>query len=316
MRGRAGIIICDKSRLFREGLVSLLKESQFKIQSVCTDLEEVQQLQTRSTKGMTFLLGANSAAEFDLLEVANLKQTYPGSHVVLLINSCSEEQRWQAAHYGIDGVLLKSISTEVLCLSLELVLKSQSVFIVNADSGAEESPRRVEIEAAIPVAPGEGDGTPADKNADRWTLAPASPVPAPVHAAPTMISSRREGLSDRELEILDCLVNGHSNKLIARRCNITEATVKVHLKAILRKISVANRTQAAVWAINKMHRSSAQIDAPVALNIDRGHLAAVPPSTTTVEADDGDSGAEEAVDPPVALALVHSRGGDVRLGTV
>lgn len=316
MRGQAAIIICDKSRLFREGLVSLLKESLFRIQAVCADMEEVQQLQTRSTKGMTFLLGANSGAEFDLMEIGHLKQAYPGSHVVLLINSCSEEQRWQAAHYGIDGVLLKSISTEVLCLSLELVLKSQSVFIVNADSGAEELPRSVEIEAASPISPKEGDFTPGEKHSDQWTLAPAGPVVAPVQAALGMISSRREGLSDRELEILDCLVNGHSNKLIARRCNITEATVKVHLKAILRKISVANRTQAAVWAINKMHRSSALIDAPVVSNLDRGNPAAVPPPTTIVEADDGGSRAEEAIDPPVTMALAHSRAGDVRLGAV
>jgi two-component system nitrate/nitrite response regulator NarL len=37
--------------------------------------------------------------------------------------------------------------------------------------------------------------------------------------------------------------------MIARKCGITEATVKVHMKSILRKIQVANRTQAAVWAM-------------------------------------------------------------------
>jgi two-component system nitrate/nitrite response regulator NarL len=47
-------------------------------------------------------------------------------------------------------------------------------------------------------------------------------------------------------------VAGNSNKVIARMCQITEATVKVHLKAILRKTEVVNRTQAAVWAINNM----------------------------------------------------------------
>src|SRR5262249_32820534 len=55
-------------------------------------------------------------------------------------------------------------------------------------------------------------------------------------------------LSEREAQILDGLVQGHANKVIARTCEITEATVKVHMKSILRKIQVANRTQAAVWA--------------------------------------------------------------------
>ena len=40
-----------------------------------------------------------------------------------------------------------------------------------------------------------------------------------------------------------------SNKTIARSCSITEATVKVHLQSILRKISAQNRTQAALWAV-------------------------------------------------------------------
>ena len=56
------------------------------------------------------------------------------------------------------------------------------------------------------------------------------------------------GLSARETVILRCLMQGDSNKLIARRFDITEATVKVHVKAILRKIHAKNRTQAAIWA--------------------------------------------------------------------
>ena len=58
------------------------------------------------------------------------------------------------------------------------------------------------------------------------------------------------GLSPREQEILQALVTGASNKLIAIRLGITEATVKVHLKTLLRKIDVNNRTQAAIWAMN------------------------------------------------------------------
>jgi len=57
-------------------------------------------------------------------------------------------------------------------------------------------------------------------------------------------------LSPREKEIVRRLVRGESNKIIGYRLHITESTVKVHLKAILRKISVQNRTQAAIWAIN------------------------------------------------------------------
>jgi two-component system nitrate/nitrite response regulator NarL len=57
-------------------------------------------------------------------------------------------------------------------------------------------------------------------------------------------------LSPRERTILRCLTEGDSNKCIARKIEIAEATVKVHIKAILRKIQVQNRTQAAIWGVN------------------------------------------------------------------
>jgi two-component system nitrate/nitrite response regulator NarL len=57
-------------------------------------------------------------------------------------------------------------------------------------------------------------------------------------------------LSPREKSILRCLIEGDSNKCIARKIDIAEATVKVHVKAILRKIRVHNRTQAAIWGVN------------------------------------------------------------------
>jgi two-component system nitrate/nitrite response regulator NarL len=67
--------------------------------------------------------------------------------------------------------------------------------------------------------------------------------------APSPLNSVR-GLSPREQEILQALVTGASNKMIAIKLGITEATVKVHLKTLLRKIDVHNRTQAAIWAVN------------------------------------------------------------------
>lgn len=57
-------------------------------------------------------------------------------------------------------------------------------------------------------------------------------------------------LSPRQLTILRHLIAGDSNKSIARKVSLSEATVKVHVKTILRKIRVHNRTQAAIWALN------------------------------------------------------------------
>ena len=58
-------------------------------------------------------------------------------------------------------------------------------------------------------------------------------------------------LTDREKEILQGLAQGLSNKLIARNFDITEATVKVHVKNLLKKLGFHSRLEAAVWAVGR-----------------------------------------------------------------
>jgi two-component system nitrate/nitrite response regulator NarL len=58
-------------------------------------------------------------------------------------------------------------------------------------------------------------------------------------------------LSAREFDVLCCLMAGYSNKVIARQLDVCEATIKVHVKAILRKLKVRNRTQAAIWGSSR-----------------------------------------------------------------
>jgi DNA-binding NarL/FixJ family response regulator len=58
-------------------------------------------------------------------------------------------------------------------------------------------------------------------------------------------------LSDREMEVLECVVRGMSNKEIAAMLGISHQTVKNHVTAILRKFSVEDRTQAVVYALKR-----------------------------------------------------------------
>ena len=67
----------------------------------------------------------------------------------------------------------------------------------------------------------------------------------------TAVAGSGYSLSDREVETVQCLLRGESNKLIANRFKISEATIKVHIKSILRKIKADNRTQAAIWAYSQ-----------------------------------------------------------------
>jgi DNA-binding NarL/FixJ family response regulator len=77
--------------------------------------------------------------------------------------------------------------------------------------------------------------------------------PLDPRAARTILNARSKpdplaALSAREREVLDLLVEGLPNKLIARRLEISEKTVKSHLTSVFRAIGVTDRTQAALWA--------------------------------------------------------------------
>jgi DNA-binding NarL/FixJ family response regulator len=76
--------------------------------------------------------------------------------------------------------------------------------------------------------------------------------PLDPRAARTILDARSApdplaGLSAREREVLDLLVEGLPNKLIARRLEISEKTVKSHLTRVFRELGVSDRTQAALW---------------------------------------------------------------------
>lgn len=68
-------------------------------------------------------------------------------------------------------------------------------------------------------------------------------------------------LTPREEEVLELLIAGDSNKGIANLLGISEATVKMHVKNILTKMGLKNRTQAAVWAIRDGGRQLRRVSA-------------------------------------------------------
>lgn len=93
----------------------------------------------------------------------------------------------------------------------------------------------------------------SDEVAEGIRAAARGESPLDPRAARTMLDARHEvdpaaGLSDREREVLALLVQGLANKLIARRLQISEKTVKAHLTRIFRELGVTDRTQAALWA--------------------------------------------------------------------
>lgn len=145
-------------------------------------------------------------------DLRQLRDELPETPVVVLTDERDPRTLAGCLNAGAAAFLLKDISLEALIHSLKLAMLGQKVMPTDLAAAL--------INGAAGVQPAGG------KSIDSF------------------------GLSDRELEILRCLVSGDANKVIANRLDITEATVKVHMKSLLRKIKAGNRTQAAIWALN------------------------------------------------------------------
>jgi two-component system nitrate/nitrite response regulator NarL len=76
-------------------------------------------------------------------------------------------------------------------------------------------------------------------------------VQGETNASPRRSDAPFSDLTPRESEILSHVAEGQSNKMIARALSITDGTVKLHVKAILRKLGVHSRVEAAVIAVEQ-----------------------------------------------------------------
>lgn len=164
---------------------------------------------SKSAGGLPHLVIVDMA--LGLAVLGEVKSAQPDARLVVLAEHAELSHLVDAFGAGADGYLLKSISTDALVESLRLVALGEKVF-----------PGIVTNYLSML---GASNGT-----SDRVRV---GEIP----------------LSQRELDIIRHLADGHSNKTIANELSITEATVKVHLKTVLRKVGVANRTQVAIWAV-------------------------------------------------------------------
>ncbi len=132
------------------------------------------------------------------------------SRIVMLTVSDSNDDVIKAISLGADGYLLKDSDPDDL---LEQIKRAVHGKMVLSDA----------VNAAL-----------------------ADAIRRPVEKPATDLSN----LTNRELEILELIAKGLSNKLIARELDISDGTVKVHVKHLLKKLNLRSRVEAAVWMVN------------------------------------------------------------------
>ena len=180
--------------------------------------------------------------------VRNVVATNPGIKSVVLTAAHTAADILPAFQAGACGFLRQDIPSKQLIKSLELVALGQSVM----------HPHFQQMALTSPAGPETGEVTVLSADNDRTANIQLFPPRLADMRSPEFRASVGEqlmpgndvarSLSRRELVILRTLTEGASNKIIARKLVITESTVKVHMEAILRKLRLQNRTQAAIWA--------------------------------------------------------------------
>jgi len=237
---RVNIVVVDPRRLSREALRRLISSPSFAVVAEGATLGEALQGAPDGTSIHLLIhtLDSDTGIEVALPDIQLARLRFGGMKAVVLTDCSRPALLLPAVRSGVEAFLSRDISAEVLQRALELVLNGQHLLPGNL-AQLVFNPVWLQPDGAIPsdLAPSRLNTEPTPRIAER---------------------SRTISLSKRECQILQCLVDGLSNKMIARELDITEATVKVHVKALLRKTQTANRTQAAIWAVNHWFSNEAE----------------------------------------------------------
>jgi len=215
------VVLIDDHMLFREGLISLLQRRNIEVLAAVGDGHEGIK-RVKELQPDIVLLDKRMPIIDGISVLKHLKDNNLGKHVVMLTSSSNEQDLLDALKAGASGYLLKDMEPDELVSALREI------------------------------------------NAGKTVVAPPLTAVLIRFVRGDMSVSQTQGpfseLTPRESEILELMAEGQGNKLIARNLGISDGTVKLHVKAVLRKLHVHSRVEAAVMYIEHNHRVADQIE--------------------------------------------------------
>lgn len=206
----SSVVIIDNHPLFRQGIRQLL--------ALEPGLEVVAEA-SNGEEGIPLvlqhkpdlvLLDLNMKGLGGLKTLEAIKSHRPETMVVILTVSDASNDLVDTIRAGANGYLLKDMEPEALLLCIKDAVAGKTV--ISAELTGQ--------------------------------LAKA------LHQESTAKNRSVKELTEREMQILRGLADGKSNKLIARDLDITEGTVKVHVKNLLQKLNFHSRVEAAIWVVS------------------------------------------------------------------
>ncbi|MDX3899217.1 MAG: response regulator transcription factor [Sphingobium sp.] len=195
--------------LTREGLSRILSDNGFCIAQSVSDIEEITDCEDHDRH--IIIVDYSYCEEKIDGDIQNILSRFPRSKLVILGDDFDIKMLSHVFFAGAHGYIIKNIAYQAFIAKMHLILMNEKVAPSNL------------IDAVIDAS---FTGNPLEEEA----------------------SNPNHGLSEREQDILQRLVMGQPNKLISRELGVSEATVKVSVQSIFRKMSVKNRTQAAIMA--------------------------------------------------------------------
>lgn len=209
------ILVADDHPLFRYAITDFVERNIPETQTItCTDLEEALVLAEDNPNIDLVLLDLNMPGMDGLNGIVRFRNLYP--EIPIVIVSAEEEKSivLQSFTYGAVGFITKSSSCEQIVAAIQQVLSGQVYLPPDIiRKGTVNTPKK-------------------DLSAQQID--------------PKLVGA----LTRRQLLVFECITKGKSNKQIAYELNIAETTVKAHVSAILNKLNVHNRIQAALCAAN------------------------------------------------------------------
>ena len=206
------ILIIDDHALFRTGLQELLERRGIEVVGAVGDGTEGINIATELLPDIT-LLDLRMPQMDGQSILRSLRESGFDKPIVMLTTSSEERDLVEALRSGAQGYLIKDMEPDEVVEALDAINAGETVV----------APRLAGLLARIV------QGEPTESLIDE--------------------STPFDKLTPRESEILCHLAEGQSNKVIARNLGISDGTVKLHVKAILRKLNVHSRVEAAVIAV-------------------------------------------------------------------
>lgn len=206
------VLIADDHKLFRQGLIGLMETRDELVEVVGEAASGAETIQLAGEIQPDVILMDIYMPQGDGLQaLAQIRELYPTIQVVMLTSSESDEHIYQAVQRGAAGYLLKNLDAEELFGLLEGVMRGEAALT------REMASRLLKSVAKRTVDPERGEET----------------------------------LTERELSVLRLVAEGASNQEIANQLSISINTAKSHIRSILDKLQLQNRTQAANYAIHR-----------------------------------------------------------------